>query len=493
MRFAITFFFSATFFCLSDCQAQNGYPSVADIMKQYDRDEDGFLIAAEVADSRYARQFPRWDKDQDGKVSSEDVIVFRRGFGIAADGSRLTSDKVFKIPSVEDLPRVDRDHRPTRQAAKECAYILRTDPHQVAGKQYVILTDHTTDGYLAPLQRLASYRKGVIVEVDDLASLHEDRDSLDEVREQLSQAKYVAIAPRKESFRENMLLGMWELLSTLDADAQIDVLPGLLVASNEEKFASFIDRSIAFAPLTSSDLQPLAISQVQSLSETRSLQKAGIIRKAFAQSGLQTPVVAIYGQQAAGAPTLPGDQVWNLTAPGNQKFVRTFPAPVSDAFEKSTLLILHGHGIPGMACSIDVDGLPDNLDGKILLSGSCFSAVPWQSDLPKMRDAPGGYRVQQRDAFSIRAIDQGAVVSFGHQRLSSGFPHLYPVLDAWTKGQTVGQAYQQLLNGLIDYYQTESGGFVITDEQKKQQRVPQNRLLYVIIGDPALQPMERLR
>ena len=119
-----------------------------------------------------------------------------------------------------------------------------------------------------------------------------------------------------------------------------------------------------------------------------------------------------------------------------------------------------------MSCSVDIDALPEDLNGKIVLSGSCFSASPWRSDLPKLREAPGGYQMEQRDAFVIRAVDQGAIVAFGHQRLSSGFPHLFPVLEDWLEGQSVGQAYQQLLNGLIDLQQTGPGDFMIAEARR---------------------------
>ncbi len=39
------------------------------------------------------------------------------------------------------------------------------------------------------------------------------------------------------------------------------------------------------------------------------------------------------------------------------------------------------------------------------------------------------------DAFVLRAIDSGAVAAFGHMRLSQGFPHLYTVLESWTRGE----------------------------------------------------------
>jgi hypothetical protein len=140
---------------------------------------------------------------------------------------------------------------------------------------------------------------------------------------------------------------------------------------------------------------------------------------------------------------------------------------------------------------LDVDGLPKDLTGKIILTGSCFSASPQKSDLAAMRQAPGGYEVESRDAFVLRSIDNGALVAFGHQRLSSGFPHLYPVLENLLEGQTVGQAYQQLINALIEYSDTKSGSFIIGDSQKASKRLPQNRFLYVIVGDPAIQPFER--
>ncbi|MFP6763042.1 MAG: hypothetical protein VB858_05475, partial [Planctomycetaceae bacterium] len=388
-----------------------------------------------------------------------------------------------------------------RQSVRNSAYILRTSPHAVAGDRYVVLTDQTSSRFLEPLRALARHHDGDVITVKDLATLHDRPQEFDQVQSQLrkSKVRFVAIAPRLESFRENMLLGLWELLSTLDDDPQIDALPGLLVASDAAKFSRLIEQSIGFRPLVSTEIKPLAISQVRQASETRSLQKAGILRRHFADYGYQTPVVAIYGQQATSAPRLPGSQVWNLTAPGGGKFVQTFPAELAQTLAQANLIVMHGHGIPGMSCSVDVAGLPADMSGKVLLTGSCFSAAPVRSDLPAMRQAPGGYTLQPGDAaklpqaFALRAVDRGAVVVFGHQRLSSGFPHLYPVLEAWMQGLTVGEAYQQLLNGLIELQGTQAGDFVIRQQPQPRRQPPQNRLLYVVIGDPAVQPFKRLQ
>ena len=104
-----------------------------------------------------------------------------------------------------------------------------------------------------------------------------------------------------------------------------------------------------------------------------------------------------------------------------------------------------------------------------------------------MRKAPGDYEVQQREAFVLQAIDNGAILAFGHQRLSSGFPHLFPVLEGILAGKSAGQAYQELLNGLFDLKQVKTDQLVIPLPASSP-RVPQNRFLYVLIGDPALQP-----
>ena len=76
-------------------------------------------------------------------------------------------------------------------------------------------------------------------------------------------------------------------------------------------------------------------------------------------------------------------------------------------------------------------------------------------------------------------------------RLSSGFPHLYPILEKWLKGASVGEAYQQLINGLIDMRGFRPGRYVVK-APFTQRRLPQNTLLYVVFGDPALVPFEPL-
>ena len=295
-----------------------------------------------------------------------------------------------------------------------------------------------------------------------------------------------------ESFRENMLLGMWEMLSTLDDDPQLDAYPGVLLASTPERFASLIERSIRYAPQSRQDLRPFAISQVPSLQELRSLQKSGILRKLFAEQQRQLPTVGVYNSRSAAAPKLPGGQFWSYQSRGRADFLKTFPGESAKEFEQASLLIMHGHGIPGMSCGVDVDAIPDNLAAKIIVCGSCFSAAPVQSDFPAMRQAPGGYGVEKRDAFLLRAVDRGAVVAFGHMRLSQGFPHLYPVLESWLKGRSVGEGYQELINGIIELENRKSGEFVVTKDPPSGRQPPQNRLLYVVFGDPAIQPFEAL-
>ena len=473
--------------------AQGKQPPVTEIYKNYDGNKDGMLEANELTGSRYARQFPRWDINGDQKVFPQEIVAFRKRFGIAADGTllRVQTQKIgppkFVIPRMSELKRLKKGVPLSREEARNSAFLLGTEKHAVGGTEYVVLTDHVDEAYLESLQKLAAHHKGQIVRVPDLALLHEQEERFNKLQKQLRAIgpKYAAIAPRLDSFRENMLMGMWELFSTLDSDPEIDVFPGFLIASNAKAFSKLIEQSLQHKSITFKKLKPIAISQVLRDTETRSLQKAAMLRQHFRKRDLETPIVAIYGKKATTAPRLKGKQVWNLEAPGGGKFIESFSPELTSKFNQSNLIIMHGHGVPGMSCSVDIRGIPSNLQGKVLLTGSCFSASPKKSDLPEIRDAPGGYTVKKRDAFLLRAIDQGAIVAFGHQRLSSGFPHLYPVLENWLKGKTVGEAYQRLINGLINLKEVKSGDFVIREKTKKP---AQNSLLYVVIGDPALRP-----
>ncbi len=309
----------------------------------------------------------------------------------------------LEIPDVSQLVRVDRKKRPSRAEMKNSAFILKTRPHPVAGDRYVVLTDHREASFLSSLQRLAKARDGIILKVDDLATLGQDPKKLVSIRQKLRDARvrFLAVAPRKESFRENMVLGLWELTSTLDADPQVDVLPGILLASTARHLSGLVDRSLRHKPLPVSQLKPLAISQVPRAEELRSLQKAGVLRKWFARTGVTTPIVAVYSRRAVKAARLTGKNIWNLQATDQQPFLKSFPPAADAAFRAASLVVMHGHGVPGMSCGVDVDGLPNDLSGKFILSGSCFAASPDRSDFPRMRRIPGGYEVKKLSLIHI--------------------------------------------------------------------------------------------
>lgn len=60
------------------------------------------------------------------------------------------------------------------------------------------------------------------------------------------------------------------------------------------------------------------------------------------------------------------------------------------------------------------------------------------------------------------------------------------------EGASVGEAYQELINGLIEMRGFRPGRFVV-EQPVEQRRLPQNALLYVILGDPAIIPFESLK
>ncbi|MBA62662.1 MAG: hypothetical protein CMJ76_09890 [Planctomycetaceae bacterium] len=406
----------------------------------------------------------------------------------------LLKAQTLEIPPLTDLPRIDRSSpRPEPNILRNSAFILKMKKHEVSGTGYVILSDHDSPEFLTAIDKLAKFRQGTVLRMDDLGAITELKGRAALLKRLLElDPKYVAVAPKIESYRENILLGLWEVFSTLDDDPFIDVYPGILLASNAENFQRFIDRTINHRAISQKELRLMAISQVPSAMETRSLQKAGILRETFAEYGLETPTLAVYTPAAKNAAKLEGKDLWNIHLSSKGDYVKTLSSKPEKALNAAQLVVMHGHGIPGMSCSIDIKGIPTNSANRVILTGSCFSAVPVKSDLPRMSSAPGGYKVDARPAFAMEYLDRDAVVFFGHMRLSSGFPHLFPVLENWMQGETVGSAYQQLLNAIINMRGFRSGGFVIPTPIT-QRNIRQNTLLYVVFGDPALTPFEKLK
>ena len=395
------------------------------------------------------------------------------------------------IPKPEDLAVAGNGTPIPQKKRQNSEYVFASRPHPTIGDRYIIVTDHTDSDVLAAIQRLSTARDGVVFRVKDLATLYQDSKASENLKSEIlaAEPKFVALVPRYESFRENMLLHFWEILSQLDEDPQIDVFPGLLVGSTPASLIRLIDRSIQYEPITSQNLKPFLISHVPSLQELRSLQKAGILRTVFERLGHSAPTLAIYNPAAKSGPGLAGENFWREAMSQRGKFIKEVPSETEAYFEDANLLIMHGHGSPGNSCGIDSGAIPSPCNAQILLMGSCFSASGKSSDLPEMRQAPGGLTVEKRKSVALHAIDQGTTVVFGHMRLSQGFPRLYPVLQSWLDRQTVGEAYQGLINSVIELQTQGLSQYVVTGSDVSPRRIPQNALLYVIIGDPALQPL----
>jgi hypothetical protein len=116
-----------------------------------------------------------------------------------------------------------------------------------------------------------------------------------------------------------------------------------------------------------------------------------------------------------------------------------------------------------------------------------------KSDFPAMPSGPDGSEVRAGgEDFGLRAVENGAVAVYGHMRLNSGFPNLYPVLRAWLDGATIGEAYQRQLNALVDVSGIPAENFALNDTDDRRGAMRRNPLLCVIIGDPALRPMVKM-
>jgi len=442
---------------------------------------------------------------------------------IAGLGNQPASAAELPVPKISEVTRVNPGERPSPMEAQTSNYILKTRPRATLGDAYVIITDHTGDAFLKALDKLAAFHQGTVVRVENLAGLSSASASAKAARDQLLarlrelKPKFVAIAPKPESYTDELLPGVWKLLAALDnkSKSQLPVFPGLLVAPDQAAFEALVERSINYKPQPASQVRPFVVGQIINPTPNgmRALQKVRMMRNLFGDYGCpaQSLVVRSYNAMQTKATIAPVSDEWQADMPGPGQSIAAIPAPAKQALDGASLLIMYGHGRPGEVCSIDVSAFRDvNMAGKIVLCGDCFTApqtiatagaaaaananATSQSAAPRIASGaqfPGkrggpksptpkmSPRKGIDNSFAMRAVQNGAVVVYAHMRENAGFPHLFPVLENWTDGLTVGEAYQRLMNAIL------SGG--------PGPGAGGDRLLYVIIGDPALQPFEKMK
>jgi hypothetical protein len=386
------------------------------------------------------------------------------------------------IPAIGEITRTDGKTRASREERALTCYLLATRVHPVAEEGYVILTDHKEEAPLASLKRLADHHEGEIVRVDDLSAINSDSGALKRLM-----PRFVAIAPRQETYGEKMLWSILDILSRLDDDPELDAFPGLLVAPDQESLDALITRSIEHRPQTRKDFRPFVIGQVVNGSPNgiRSLQKVGIMRRLFAGMGYETPAFVTLKAKGAKQRQITGEDIWYAVEPDEKKMLRAIPSEARKALEESSLVVMYGHGTPGVVCSIEVSAFETiDMTGKIVLCGSCFSGAPrrWDNPLPaRIKDGP------DRERFLMRTVRNGATVSFGHMKFNGGFPYLFPVLEHWLEGGTVGEGYQRILNAILSQLRKTPAEVLGGD---RRALLAGNMMLYVVIGDPALRPFD---
>jgi hypothetical protein len=397
-------------------------------------------------------------------------------------GQGQLSATELPVPKISEVTRVDRDTRPGRADAETATYILKTSPHATLGDAYVIVTDQTGKAFLGPLERLASFRHGSVIHVENLDLLRTDTVERNQLISDLrrTQPRFVAIAPKRQSFTPNMLLGVWSVLAALSDDERLPVFPGLLAAPTQAALSSLVDRSINYHPLSIDQVRPFVMGQVLGPKPfgQRSLQKVRMMRNLFADYGRATHSLIILTDSAVrlDVRVAPAADQWQVAMGGPSRFVEAIPAAAQPALNNASLLILYGHGSPGTECSLDVGAFHHvRMTGKIVMSGDCYSAAPTANE----------------ESFAMMAVENGAIVFYGHMHENYGFPHLFPVLEAWMDGLTVGEAYQRQINALIAYAGI-SPRKLISDESGTAGISGANELLYAIIGDPALQPLAKM-
>lgn len=391
------------------------------------------------------------------------------------------------IPTIQQMR-----NPPSATAYGPTASIRQTRPHPPRGENYVILTDYTETSALAALKRLAEFRHGTIVATPSLGELHQSPAEFARLKGELRTLapRFVAIAPRPGSYRENMHLCMLKLLSALDDRPDLDVFPGYLIASDAARLGELIERTIAFKPLTPDQIRPVSLGTIEDdgITRYRSYQKAKVLQKMFAEQGKDSPAVFIVTNPALAAredfPKLDAGagEIAMLPAHNRRPFSQ-LSEPVTQAMQGKNMLFMFGHGLPDQLCGAKVSAFaPLDFSNELVFCGSCMSASPAHADRVDLEKHAGTKR------FGSLAMENGAVMVLGHMGLCGGFPEVYPMAEHVLHGLSVGEAYQRVMNALIgnrpapDYYTPSPSA-------QNNPNDPANSLLLILWADPALVPI----
>jgi|GEM_PF-857289 len=405
------------------------------------------------------------------------------------------------IPSIEQLR-----HPPGPNAYGPNARMLQTREHAPKGDRYVVLTDYPGKKALNALQRLADSHQGVIVRTPSLGDLFQTPQEFERLKTELQRLapRYVAIAPRAVSYRQNMHLAVLKLLSSFDGNPDLDVFPGYLIAPDAEKLSDLTDRILAFKPMVRTQLKPAIIGTIEDDGRTRyrSYQKAKVMQKMFTEEGRDPSAVFVVTNRALTTredfPQLggtPGETAMLPTRP--KELVTNFSAPAKQALSGRNILFLFGHGVPDRVCGTKVAAFsPLDFSNELVFCGSCMSASSSHDDRLKKENQPDTQR------FASMATDRGAIAVLGHMGLCEGFPEVFPVAENVLGGLSLGEAYQRTMNALIGnkplpaYYETAGPGKAGDDGDEDanavesvMQKDPVNDLMLILWGDPALVPI----
>ena len=415
------------------------------------------------------------------------VVCLTQSFPAQAMSLRDATEQAFQKNGIERVSAIAEVSKGNRASLSFAFKPVNVAPQ---GNGYIIVTDQTDPVALQSLNKLAQFHSGTIIQLKDFRNLYKIQGARGALIEKLRAAnpKYVALAPKIESFSENGLLAIWQLLLRL-GNGQLNVYPSFLIAENNNALAALINQAINREPLRARDLHPVVIGQYTDAKSggMRAVQKAAVLEDLFQGLRIECPGLVVRTNTAPPNPaSFP--KIGALgTVQQADSLIKQFPPQAAKALAASKLIVMFGHGSTGMSCSFDVNAAYRDIPMKndIVLCGSCFSCTPPNSDL--MQKSNG----RRPESMAMRAINNGAQVFWGHMHENSGFPELFVVFESLMKGEPVGQSYQEVMNGIFANAKISPQQFILSEQElaDKESVDQRNHLLFVMIGDPAARPI----
>jgi len=294
---------------------------------------------------------------------------------------------------------------------------------------YIIVTDANTDAaqadaFASAVNELAKHRNA-----DDILDLE---IGLEAVLKKLSESKprFVAFVVKPERIEDNFVGAVFDGMSNLDDDPQLDTSWGFITGRSGEDAQQMVQNTIA-AERKPAEMKKRFVAVAHTFAENDLAPFAVEQGEAFAARGFET----------AGINPIDDSKEWQAKA-----------ANEIQKLNGASLVFFAGHGMGDMSCIIPGDELGKvELNRAVVVNGTCHCAVTViRHDIDVQTMGIKQVRIDPAKSVCLNLISAGAIAQIG-STAGSCWMNVAPAISGFLdEGAAMGDALRRRLDWAIE-------------------------------------------